>query len=167
MNICAECHKKNRGCCQLIAGNTDSMHGLSQYEIDRISSTMKLNESDFICHDTVKPEVMNGFRKLDSLFDKLIPQRERARLKIIDNACVFLKPDGCSLPMEARPYYCRLYPFWFNRDSHLIVIRSRFCLAQEQSLSVVSLLEAIGTTEAELLTLYRELQHAAGNPKES
>ena len=33
-----------------------------------------------------------------------------------DKDCFFLGPQGCSLPAEARPLICRLYPFDYNAD---------------------------------------------------
>ncbi len=60
-----------------------------------------------------------------------------------DGQCLFLRPQGCLLPREARPWYCRLFPLWF-REGKLELFAHRQCLLLREAQGVRQALQALG-----------------------
>ena len=80
-----------------------------------------------------------------------------------DGRCKLLGRDGCVLPVEARPYFCRLFPFWVL-GRRINIFTSGRCLAQREAKTLKSLLVAFGTTEAGVFDLHARLRMAWGFP---
>lgn len=89
---------------------------------------------------------------------KLFPSHDtHHRLSVTtDGSCIFLAPHGCVLPVEDRPYYCRLYPFWFI-NSKLFTLTSPRCLAVNTCSSTSGLLALLKTDPSALRTLHESL----------
>ncbi len=75
-------------------------------------------------------------------------------------ACALLGRQGCRLPRSARPYYCRLYPFWI-RDGRQLYFQFSQCLAQKEAAGTAALLSSRGLTNADILDLYPRLRGQA------
>jgi Fe-S-cluster containining protein len=78
-----------------------------------------------------------------------------------DGSCVCLTPQGCCLPREARPWFCRLFPLWVQRK-RLAAFAPPDCLAVLESRSPRDLLRAFGASEAGVLELYKALRRDWG-----
>jgi hypothetical protein len=76
-------------------------------------------------------------------------------------ACLLLGPEGCRLPREARPYYCRLFPFWI-RSSRQMYFEFKECQALRESRGGAGLLKRLGMTEPGVFDLYHRLREAWG-----
>jgi Fe-S-cluster containining protein len=166
-SICAACHAKGRGCCILQDKDTAEMFGLTQTEIEAIAQASGKRPQEFVVADQVSPGFLAGVAAIHPLLAQTMPQGRRLRLRVDEQgACFFLGPGGCVLPTEARPLYCRLYPFWFTPDDRLMVLLSDTCLAQEGAGSWQEVLERMAGDEASLRDLFvRLLEYAGQNPE--
>jgi Fe-S-cluster containining protein len=151
-SICARCHSLNQGCCFLQPETSEYMFGLSNSEIVNIAKQTKMNESEFVIEDIVKEGFVASLRQMDDNFKFMFPNRLRKKLMIKDDKCIFLSDNGCILSSENRPFYCRMYPFWFNNEG-LFVIQSKTCLVQENA-SIHNMMLKLETTELKLMQLY-------------
>lgn len=77
--------------------------------------------------------------------------------------CRLLGSEGCALSREARPYYCRLFPFWFKGDA-LYVFAAQECRAQAEAGTGRRLLTLFDTSEKRLKEVYGRLRLAWGMP---
>ena len=80
-----------------------------------------------------------------------------------EGGCVFLGLGGCVLPREARPYYCRVFPFWIYGD-RLTFFTPAKCLAVKEGRSPAGIRKILGTSEAEVRDLHGRLRLAWGLP---
>ncbi|MBA4358517.1 MAG: zinc/iron-chelating domain-containing protein [Desulfovibrio sp.] len=76
-------------------------------------------------------------------------------------ACLLLGPEGCRLPREARPYYCRLFPFWI-RGGRQMYFEFKQCQALRESQGGAGLLKRLGLTETGVFDMYQRLREAWG-----
>ncbi|MFV0423601.1 MAG: YkgJ family cysteine cluster protein [Oleidesulfovibrio sp.] len=76
--------------------------------------------------------------------------------------CLFLTHSGCRLPREARPWYCRLFPFWFMPNGMLTMFTPDECLVYLESSSIREAMETMGVTENELRLIFGRLRLAWG-----
>jgi len=80
-----------------------------------------------------------------------------------DGACVFLRTDGCALPRDARPAYCRIFPFWV-RDREIQHFSLRDCQAQREQRGRPALQRCFGLSDADVFELYAVLRRGWGLP---
>ena len=80
-----------------------------------------------------------------------------------DGACVFLQPDGCALPRDIRPAYCRIFPFWI-RQYEIWHFSSRECQAQREQRARPALQNSFGLSDADVWDLYATLRQGWGLP---
>ena len=73
-----------------------------------------------------------------------------------------LGAQGCVLQGRARPYFCRLYPFWVVPPDHLQVFSYNHCLAQKEHRTLHDLCRALGTDPDHLQQLFERLCRAWG-----
>jgi len=78
-----------------------------------------------------------------------------------DGACSFLGAEGCILPREVRPYYCRLFPFWVSAGA-VAAFDASGCLACTRSRGVRELLGQLGMSHAMVLDLHGRMRLAWG-----
>jgi len=93
------------------------------------------------------------------------PQAAHDRLATRPNgACALLTPTGCALPREARPLYCRLFPFWIlaGRERYFEL---DFCEAQREASGGAGLKLRLSMTSAGIREMYNELRMAWGLPE--
>lgn len=120
--ICAGCAQNEPTCCQLTQGDGSLSFPLSRIEKQSITAYDTLKEVRF----TVQTANSDQFIcRLEFLFpddldriQALFPEHSHHE-RLLTNSlghCVFLGPMGCILPAKARPFYCRLFPFWVIRD---------------------------------------------------
>lgn len=170
--VCARCHGLGRGCC-LAPDGPDHMFGLTRGEIAAISAASGLMPADFCLADRVAPDFLELLAAINPVFAQTMPGGRRLRLRLSDaGACCFLGAAGCRLPVDARPLYCRLYPFAINPHGRLMVLMSGSCLAQEGARSWREVLKRLDMTEDAVRGLWARLaelasEHANIDDKES
>lgn len=71
--------------------------------------------------------------------------------------CAFLSAEGCMLPREARPWYCRLFPFWIL-GGKLNAFQAEGCLAVQEERSIKGLLQCFGTTANDVVKMFAALK---------
>lgn len=117
-HVCLRCAQVNPTCCRLTPGQEDLCFPVSEIERQRIVEfgprmcglTGARNSKAFLSN-MVRLFPRERVR-LAALFP---PHGEHLRLATLpDGRCAFLGQKGCILPREARPYYCRLFPFWVS-----------------------------------------------------
>ena len=134
--ICKVCHQIGRGCCVLKSTDIIYQIGIFYGEIQLIKEKMNMEEWEFIVRDTVANDYRESLStSIHPLFDKIYYKNTRFRLKTIDEKCVFLTDEGCNLPEDIRPLYCRIYPFFPSDkgDQYINVLSSHECTAQYKS----------------------------------
>lgn len=166
-HVCQRCAQRGPTCCQLSAGQEEFCFPLSVVEKDRIRDHLPdlggfaqaPNSAAFV--DGLIRLFPEERREVRALFPA---GREHLRLAVDGSgACRFLGPQGCLVPREARPYYCRLFPFWMNAGA-LTVFEAPQCLAQKEHPRPGELLRVLGVSTATVRTLYGNLRLAWGLP---
>ena len=99
--------------------------------------------------------------RIQSLFPESSVHRRLALAS--DGSCAFLGMNGCILPITDRPFYCRLYPFWFI-NARLFTFSSRRCLAVNRVSTTAGLCALFKTDPSALRSLYLMLRTAWGLP---
>lgn len=160
-NICAQCHQGGGGCCRLAGGDVRAMFGLTAGEVALIAQASGLPPARFVVVDMVEPEFLADIVKIHPLLGQTMPHGRRLRLRVDGGVCCFLGPAGCTLPTQARPLYCRLYPFWFTPDGRLMVLGSARCLAQKNAISWKTVLKRMGEDIDRLRQLFLRLEDLA------
>lgn len=108
--------------------------------------------------------MQNLFPKEKKRLPEVFPtEKSHLRLGLTrDGSCVFLSEHGCTLPQQARPHFCRLFPFWVV-GSVVQCFSSNECLAvQENGQNFISLLGAFDVSATELRERYKALRHDWG-----
>jgi Fe-S-cluster containining protein len=120
MNLCLECSKLDKTCCQLGSG----VVLLTDQDINRIELFVNENKDlqikNFWLNEEPKEYLSN---RIKSSFD---PNMKKYALSLdgkvqtlkhkSNGDCIFLSDKGCVLPMETRPLYCRIHPYDFVEE---------------------------------------------------
>ncbi len=152
--ICLRCSRVNPTCCCLPPGQEKSFFPLSRNEINEIDNYLKGN--DFFVRETNDRNFLTRLTKILPAPGKLINERFpldnfHFRLKTYsDGRCVLLTQKGCMLPVDIRPVYCRLYPFWLH-NNRLTFLIDPSCLAQEGNTSLRDLVNLFAVDPNKIL----------------
>lgn len=167
-HLCAQCHQAGGGCCRADADGVEYMFGLTRGEIEAMARASGLQPHQFVKADQASPRFLEFLDSLHPLFRQTMPRGRRLRLRLEEGGdCCFLGPEGCRLPREARPLYCRLYPFFVNPHGRLMVLHSPACLAQQGARSWREVLKRLGQDEATVRELFGRLQGLAAEHAEA
>ena len=160
-HICASCAKKSDTCCHIEPENAELCFPLSEPEAARLKDYLgeslclgeAPNSSEFL---TVMVSLFPGESPVvHSLFP---PDKNHATLGTdAKGFCLHLGPDGCELPRELRPWFCRLFPFWVSRGE-ITTFAAPYCLAHRQSISLRGMLRKIDQNEADVREIYNNLR---------
>jgi len=166
-HVCKRCTDRGPTCCRLQSGEEEVCFPLSDMERDRILDQAQ-DKGGFVQEENSKPFVDNLkrlFPREKDLLDQLFPPvKHHLRLATrADGSCVFLNPEGCTLPREARPHYCLLFPLWISGE-RLTYFTPNGCLAVEECRDVSALLKLLGMSEGEVRALHGRLRLAWGLP---
>jgi Fe-S-cluster containining protein len=158
-DICKRCHESGTGCCFVYAQSSSDQVGIFLDDIYIIQNHLNVEMGHFIVQDTVPDKYRKSLSThIHPIFDKLYHNNTRYKLKIIDQKCIFLSRSGCKLPVEIRPLYCRIYPFWFSANGNIMVLSSQQCLAQSKStLSWKVVNEHFGYSEDYLKSIFAQI----------
>ncbi|MGE4298976.1 MAG: YkgJ family cysteine cluster protein [Desulfovibrionaceae bacterium] len=168
-HICVACASQGPTCCHLLPGSEEHTFPLSPLEWQRILDHVP--DKGFFAHERNSPAFLASLRHLfpgeHERVEALFPSHgEHLRLATRDDGdCAFRGPDGCILPNEVRPTYCRIFPFWVFGD-RITLFKPAYCLAVRQARVVRALFDTMGMTEAEVRHLYGRLRLAWGLPPE-
>lgn len=163
--ICAICAQNGPTCCQLGQEQTGILFPISAVEKDIISDSGRWksgnfidrapNSSRFISH--LKYLFPNDQKKIRNIF----PQHGHHECLLTDKKghCIFLGPTGCLLPNEARPLYCRLFPFWVI-DGRVAHFHFDLCQAQKGDKPVKDIIMSLKANAPGIISLYKTLRRA-------
>ncbi len=163
--ICARCALSGPTCCRLSPGQEELCFPVSEMERQRIVEagpargglTGAPNSRSFMAF---MARLFPADRKLlPGIFP---PHGQHLRLATRpDGACTFLGASGCALPREARPYYCRLFPFWVSAGA-VTAFDAPGCLVRNQGRTVRDMLPLLGMTRGMVLKLHGCMRLAWG-----
>jgi Fe-S-cluster containining protein len=150
-------------CCTLRAENNDGLPApVSEVEIKRILTFAKgKKREDFLDKRPTSPQFANQmsilFPDMIESIHKIFPAHEsHFELKTIGDSCFFKEIEGCRLPDEARPNFCKIYPFWFfHDDPH--VFQDANCLALERCQTIPEVLLSLGTNPEKLKHIFAQI----------
>ena len=164
---CARCAQRFGSCCTLTPGQEEFCFPLSPAE--RAAMTAAGAGGEHFAAEANSAGFVDNLRRLfpgeDAAVRRLFPATAvHDRLAVTPAGdCRLLGVAGCTLPREARPLYCRLYPFWV-RAGQLMYFEFDHCLALQESRGARSLLRCLDVTESHVRHLYRDLRKAWGLP---
>ena len=163
--ICARCAASGPTCCRLVPGQEDLCFPVSEIERQRIVEYGP------------KKGGLTGAPNSKSFLDNLLRLFPRDRTHIISlfpshgehlrmatksgGRCAFLGASGCALPREARPYYCRLFPFWVSAGA-VTAFEAKECLGFVEGRTVQGMLHLLGMSRALVLELHGRMRMAWG-----
>ncbi|WP_423747885.1 zinc/iron-chelating domain-containing protein [Fundidesulfovibrio terrae] len=163
--VCARCALVNPTCCRLTPGEEDLCFPVSEIERQRIVEfgpskgglTGSPNSKSFL------DNLLRLFPRDKAHLATVFPHHgEHLRLATLpDGSCTFLGPTGCVLTREARPYYCRLFPFWVSAGA-VAAFDVKTCLACHEGRTVMKMLPLLETTRAVVLELHGRMRMAWG-----
>lgn len=166
-DVCRRCSLQGPTCCRITHGQEEYCFPLSQVEKERIQDHLPYtggfelspNSKAFIDH------ACHLFPGEEERVRELFPEgKEHFRLAVDSlGACRFLGPEGCEIPQEARPYYCRLFPFWMV-GSEVIFFDSHTCLARREERTLIRMLHSLDMNKAMVKDLYGRLRLVWGLP---
>lgn len=164
-HVCAVCAAAGPTCCVLAPGQEEYCFPLSEIERHRILETGA--DTGFFAQSPNSAAFLDTLRKLfpgeEERLAALFPARgSHYRLATHpDGRCKLLGPQGCTLPREARPYYCRLFPLWPERGE-VMVFGATCCLARQEARGLSALLRLLGESSANLRHVFGRLRLAWG-----
>jgi Fe-S-cluster containining protein len=161
-SVCARCAGKGPTCCQTTAPADDFCFPVSAgeelwlipYMEGRAVTCTAVTGTLF--QQRLKSLFPNERRRVAEVFPKGGMHRRLALDR--EGRCILLSPSGCSIPREARPLYCRLFPFWVV-DERLTFLSHGDCLAQYGTPAISDILRRLDTSAEEILSIYRRLRH--------
>ena len=163
--VCIRCAAMGPTCCSLVPGQEDLCFPVSEMERQRIVEfgpkkgglTGAPNSKRFL--DNLMRLFPRDRKHLVAVFP---PHGEHLRLATHpDGRCSFLGASGCSLPREARPYYCRLFPFWVSAGA-VTAFEAKGCLACSEGRTIQGILPLIEMSRALVLELHGRMRMAWG-----
>jgi len=165
-HVCARCSLVHPTCCRLTPGQEDLCFPVSELERQRIVEygpamgglTGAPNSKEFLAN------MVKLFPRDRKLIAGLFPPHgQHLRLATHrDGRCTFLGHSGCVLPREARPYYCRLFPFWVSAGAVTAFDAKASCLACEEGRTVSGMLPLFDMTRAMVRELHGCMRMAWG-----
>jgi len=166
-DVCRRCSHQGPTCCRIATGQEEHCFPVSQIEKERIQEHVPYT-GGFVVSTNSKAFVDNVCRLFpgeESMVHALFPVgKEHFRLAVDSmGACRFLGPEGCEIPQEVRPYYCRLFPFWVA-DQDVTIFDSPICLARREGRTLIRMLKCLDTNKATVKDLYGRLRLVWGLP---
>jgi Fe-S-cluster containining protein len=164
-SVCAQCAERGTLCCLVADG--EKLATLSVRDIERITEATDLPHHRFVEREKLDPMERLAYETFRPLLRGLFAGNVRLALKARAGACVFLeRGKGCSLPPEAKPIACKLYPFDYDLAGHLTLVDAPHCLALSLAQSEAALLRMFGVSRRLLRKLRQQtLEEAADHAR--
>ena len=164
--VCARCGARGPTCCELTPGTEEVCFPVSDYERERIQECVP-DLGGFALQPNTALFIENLLRLFPdqrrTIRDVFPPGGMHYRLEVDKKGrCVFLGEQGCMIPQEARPLYCRLFPFWTAENGQITILEIDRCLAQQENKSPGKLFSAFATSQSKVRSLHSELRIAWG-----
>ncbi len=162
-NICGQCDKINSSCCTLRAENNEGLPApVSEPEITRILNTLKTKSREDIIEN--RSNSIEFINQMSLLFPDMIDSVHKIfplngihfELKTVEDVCIFKDINGCILPDEARPLFCRIYPFWFFENEPQI-FQDVNCLALKNCETIREVFFSLGTRPENLQQIHAQI----------
>lgn len=170
--VCARCAQNSGTCCSLAVGHEEYCFPISATE-RRAMEKAGAGPGHFQAQENT-PGFLDNLCRLfpgeEAAVGALFPQGGfHDRLAVGGNAsgslsCLLLGPQGCALPRQARPLYCRLFPFWV-RGGSVLYFDFQECQAVRERRGPGQMYQALGMGEDEARALYASLRQAWGLPR--
>ncbi|MBN2140905.1 MAG: zinc/iron-chelating domain-containing protein [Desulfovibrionaceae bacterium] len=163
--ICKRCAAQGPTCCHLDPGHAEFCFPLSVFEKERLQD-FQPNAGGFALQANTRA-FLDGMGRLfpgesAALLEIFPLGKEHFRLAVdAGGRCRFLGQDGCLVPEEFRPYYCRIYPFWIL-GVRITFFDSPTCLARKQGGRLAEMIRLLGASEAQIRDLHGRLRLAWG-----
>ena len=166
-DVCARCAERSGTCCSLDPGQEEFCFPLSAVERAAMEAAGARPEH-FDSEQNSAPFVDNLLRLFpgeEAGLRDLFPAGGRHdRLALTaTGACRLLGLQGCVLPRQARPLYCRLFPFWV-RGGRQMYFEFAQCQALVEGRGAAGLMRRLDMTGEGVRHLYTELRRAWGLP---
>ncbi|GAB7080952.1 YkgJ family cysteine cluster protein [Megalodesulfovibrio paquesii] len=166
--VCTRCAGHGATCCRLDPGGSGLCFPVSVMEWERILDVVGGMRGAFVQEPNTAPFV-DALRRLfpgeGRVVEGLFPPH-KFHLRLATTAsgdCVFLGSRGCALPTEARPYYCRLFPFWMQGE-RITMLQATGCQALREGGTREEVMALLHMRESEVRTLHGRLRLAWGLP---
>lgn len=168
-HVCARCAEERGTCCSLTPGDEEHCFPLSRPEWERM-----LDYCQHVGGFAESPNSPLFLANMRALFpgeereiERLFPGHAwHMRLAVNSRGdCLFLGSEGCRLPREVRPWYCRIFPFWV-RGGQVTMFAVPGCQAYMEARRAPAALPLYGLTDKDILLLYGQLRLAWGLPPE-
>ncbi|UIJ36699.1 hypothetical protein [Desulfobaculum bizertense] len=158
--MCAACARRGQCCCEVLPEDIPHCFPLSQADVERIEAATGIPGKGIARQETV-PALVQSLERLfpeckDLLQEKVQIGGQHLRLALEDGACVFLGSEGCTLPRDARPVYCRIYPFWVQKGS-IMVFDTAPCVQRAGAAGLDKLLSALDMDRKTVRRLFATL----------
>jgi len=152
-HICAACLRVNgKVCCETAQG--EKLATLLLPDIERIEEATGIPRHRFLEREDLDPAVRLAYETARPMYRGVFVGNVRWGLKARKGACVFLeRGKGCTLPREAKPLACILYPLDFDLAGEVTMVDAPHCLALEQATGPDDLLGMLGTSLRALAAL--------------
>lgn len=166
-SVCARCALLGPTCCTLSPGDEEYCFPLSLPEKERIQEAVA-DAGGFALQENTTAFIANVVRLFPGegdLVHKLFPPRKFHFRLAVDKRgnCRFLGQSGCIIPVEARPYYCRIFPFWVAGE-RVTSFDPPACLARKEAVNQMRLLDSLSLTQALVKDLMGRLRLMWGMP---
>ncbi|WP_243546912.1 YkgJ family cysteine cluster protein [Pseudodesulfovibrio tunisiensis] len=166
-DVCARCAGQGPTCCRISPGNEEHCFPISPREKERIREAVPFT-GGFVPEPNsaaFRNNLCNLFPGEGRVLAELFPDDDEHYRLALDStgACRFLGPAGCEIPVEVRPYFCRIFPFWVVGDT-VTFFDSPFCLARREGRNLGPMLDLFGLTRARVRDLYGRLRLVWGLP---
>ena len=160
--VCARCATVNPTCCRTDPARSDKCFPLSEAEKERLLPHAASLGVPAAMEEENTPEFLKLMRtlfpdKARELARAFPPGGTHLRLPLAgDGSCLFLQEDGCSLPRDARPWYCQLFPVWVL-ENFFDRFLPEACLLTREARRLQDVFTALGLRRDEAKALYRSL----------
>ena len=160
--ICARCAAVNPTCCRTAPGNSAQCFPLSEAEKARLApyaASLGVPEAEVEYNTPEFLKIMGVLfpDKKKEVHAAFPPGEPHWRLPLsADGKCLFLLEDGCSLPREARPWYCQLFPIWV-RGKYFDRFQPEGCLLTHEARRLPDVFTALGLGREEAKSMYMSL----------
>jgi len=110
---CRECITQSGGCCEFIFGDGWKIPVFPE-ELKRISRFTGQDIASMMNTDPLSRSQRQWYarQKTDPLWNKLFLVWSHPTG--FTKTCPFLRPDGCALPYQEKPFVCQAFPLDFN-----------------------------------------------------
>ncbi len=166
-DVCRRCSLIGPTCCRIATGEEEFCFPISLIEKERIQEHVPYT-GGFVLARNSKAFIDYACRLFPGEGDiirTLFPEgKEHFRLAVDSmGACRYLGPLGCEIPSEARPYYCRLFPFWMA-GTVVTHFDTPSCLARREGGTLAGILDKLNMSKAGVKDLYGRLRLVWGLP---